>query len=329
MGDFFRTGLRVFIALIFLTLTVNSYGQAQMSDVGEAFNSGVTMMKLNNFDGAAASFEKTVALADEVGAEADEIRDQAIKQIPKMYWESAKVLAGKKDYEGSLARLDACIKASETVGDNAQASRASSTALSILNAQGSAALGEMDYTAALGYFESAVKREPRYAKAYLGIVLVYDEMKEYGKMEEAATTGLEMARSTRDTKTSGDIEKKLRGTFFNNAQEDMLNKNYNSAIENLNKTIKYGNANSTTYYQLGLAQSATDNFSDAINSYSDALEYEMGTDQDKAKIYFEMGRCYEALSDVANACESYKKASFGDFAEAAKYQIETVLKCGN
>ena len=328
MGEFFRTGLRIFAAVIIMAFTVNVYGQAEMSEVVEAFNSGVTMMKMNP-DAAILSFEKAITLANEVGEEADEIKDQASKQIPKMYWESAKTLAGKKDYDGALARLDACVESSKAVGDNAQASRASSTALSILNAQGSEALSEKRYEDALGYFDNALSREPRYAKAYLGKVLVYDEMKDYEKMKETALLGIETANSTRDTKTSGDIEKKVRGTFFNNAQESMMAKDYSSAIDNLNKSIEFGNSSSITFYQLGLAQEGIEKWNDAIVSFNKALEIEMGGDADKAKIYFELGKSYQAVSNDTNACASYKKALHGEFAEAAKYQIENVLKCAN
>lgn len=328
MGEFFRTGLRIFAAAFIMALSVNVYGQAEMSEVVEAFNSGVSMMKMNP-DAAIISFEKAVKLADEVGAEADEIKDQASKQIPKMYWESAKALAGKKDYDGALAKLDACIETSEKVGDKAQASRAGSTALTILNAQGSTALNEKDYDKALVYFDNALAREPRYAKAYLGKVLAYDGLEDYDRMEEAALLGVEAAKASRDAKTSGDIEKKVRGTFFNNAQESMKAKDYASAIDNLNKSIEFGNSSSITYYQLGLAQEGVEKWNDAIVSFNKAIELEMGGDAEKAKVYFELGKSYQAVSDVANACASYKNALVGEFAEAAKYQIETVLQCSN
>ena len=53
----------------------------------------------------------------------------------------------------------------------------------------------------------------------------------------------------------------------------------------------------------------------------------MGTDAEKAKVFFKLGGAYEALGNTAKACESYKKALHGEFAEAAKYKIETELGC--
>lgn len=328
MGKVFRAGFRTLTMFIIMALSLQAFGQAEMSQVVEAFNAGVAQMKTNP-DVAVVSFEKAVSLANEVGEEANDIKDQAIKQIPKMYWESAKLYVGKKDYDGALVKLDACIKSAREIGDNAQASRANSTALTIMNTQGSGALAAKDYEGAIGYFDSVIEREPRYAKAYLGKVLVYDEMNDYDKMEEAAKKGLEAAKASRDTKTSEDISRKVRRTFFNKAQESMKNKEYDSAIDNLTRSIDFGNANADTYYQLGLAQEGVEKWSDAIDSFTEALEYEAGGDTDKAKIYFEMGKSYQALSDTANACASYRKALFGEFAEAAKYQIENVLQCVN
>jgi tetratricopeptide (TPR) repeat protein len=328
MSKFIRSVLTTFSIIILAGFSSNLYSQAAMADVVSAFNSGVSMMKINP-DAAIVSFEKAIALADEVGEEADDLRDQASKQIPKMYWETAKTLTGKKDYDGAIAKLDACIKTSNEVGDKAQASRANNTALSILNAQGSGALNDKEYTKALGYFDSALEREDRYVKAYLGKVLAYDGLLDYDKMEEVGKIGLEKAKAMRDTKTSGDIEKKMRGTFFNNAQESMASKDYSAAIKNISKSIEYGNSSSLTYYQLGLAYEGVSNWSEAVASFNKSLELELGSDSDKAKLFFELGKCYQELEDTLNACASYKRAMFGEFEEAAKYQIENVLQCSN
>lgn len=328
MGELKRKALRGILVIFAMTLSLNTFGQASMAEVVETFNAGVTMMKMNP-DAAIASFEKTVELADQVGAEAAEIKDQAMKQIPKMYWESAKNLAGKKDYEGALEKLEACIKTSEKVDDKSLASRANTTALSILNVMGTNALSAGDYPTALNYFDKVIIREPRYAKAFLGKVLVYAEMEDYDMMEEVGVMGIETAKSTRDNKTAGDIQTKLRSTFLNNAQVNMRDEDYAAAVQNLTRSIEYGNASSSIWYQLGQAQQGISKWADAVKSFTSSLELELGGDSDKAKIYFELGRSYQELGDVANACASYKKAMFGDFAEAAKYQVETVLKCGN
>ena len=51
-----------------------------------------------------------------------------------------------------------------------------------------------------------------------------------------------------------------------------------------------------------------------------------GTTKD-AKIYYELGNTYAGKGDNAAACDAYTKANKGDYAEAAKYQMEHVIKC--
>ncbi|MCD4769946.1 MAG: hypothetical protein K8R35_07255 [Bacteroidales bacterium] len=329
MGVLLRTSLKTLTALFILGISVSMTAQTGMPEVADAFNQAVQMMKINP-DMAIKSFETTIELADQVeGEEAADLKNQAMKQIPKMYWESAKKLAGKKDYDNAIAKLDACIETAGKVGDKQQASRAFRTSLSILNAQGSAALGNGDHVAALDYFDKALERKAGYAKAYLGKVLVYGEINDLEKMEESAIMGIEAARSSRDSKTGGSIQQKLRGTYFNSAQAKMTDKNYAAAEKCLSKSIEYGNNNSTTHYQLGLALKGQKKWDDAVSSFNNALEVDMGEDAAKAKIYFELGGAYQTLGDDVKACESYKKSMFGAFAEASKYQIETVLECGN
>ena len=47
----------------------------------------------------------------------------------------------------------------------------------------------------------------------------------------------------------------------------------------------------------------------------------------QAKYYYELGNAFVGKSDNEAACDAYKNAMFGAYAENAKYQVETVLKC--
>ena len=48
---------------------------------------------------------------------------------------------------------------------------------------------------------------------------------------------------------------------------------------------------------------------------------------DQARFNYELGNAYFGKGDSAGACEAYGNASTGDYAEAAKYQMEHVVKC--
>jgi len=329
MGDFFRTGLKTLATFIILGISISAFGQTQMSDVADSFNQGVQMIKINP-DAAITSFQKTIELADQVGTEeAMDLKTQAVAQIPKMYWESAKKLAGKKDYAGAISKLDGCIETGTTAGDQSLVKRAKGTKVSIINVQGNTALSQGNFDAAIGYFDQAIQTNPKYAKALLGKTLVYDKMGDLEKMEEAGIMGMEVATSVKDNKTAGTIKQKLRSTFFNSAQAKFQSEDFPGAEKCLSRSIQYGNNNAQVHYQLGLAYEGQKKWAEAIESFNKSVELDMGTDAEKAKVFFKLGGAYEATGNNAKACESYKKSLHGEFAEASKYKIENVLKCDN
>jgi len=327
MGVLLRKSLKALFLLVFLGITPIIYGQTNINDVKSSFNQAVQMEKINP-ETAISSYEKVIELADEVGGEeADQIKGQALSRIPKMYYEAAKKHAGEKDYENSVKMLDASIEGFKVVGDDRSASRSLGTILSIRNVQGATALNEGNYTEALGFYDDALQRDPNYTKGYLGKLLIYDKMEDGEKMEEIAMTGIQICDQEHDNRTSGDIKKVMRTHFFNNAQKAMADQDYARAESNLKSTIKYGNNNVIVHYQMGLAQKGQEKWSDAVVSFNEAIELEAGGAEEKAKIYFELGSAYQALGQNAQACEAYKNALYGEFEEAARYQIHNVLEC--
>lgn len=327
MGVLFRKSLNALFLLVILGITQLTYGQTTINDVKSSFNQAVQMEKVNP-EVAITSYEKVIELADEVGGtEADQIKGQAMTRIPKMYYESAKKYAGAKKYEKSVEMLDASIEGYKSIGDERSASRSLRTIVSIRNVQGASALNEGNYEEALGFYNDALQRDPNYTKAYLGKLLIYEEMENIDKMEEVAMMGLQVCDQERDNETAGDIKKVMRTHYFNDAQTAMAEKDYAKAENNLENTIKYGNNNVIVHYQMGLAQKGQEKWSEAVQSFTEALELETGGAEEKAQIYFELGGAYQALGQNSEACAAYKNALYGEFKEAAQYQIENVLEC--
>ncbi len=322
-----RKSLNALFLLVFLGVTPVIYGQTTINDVKSSFNQAVQMEKINP-EAAISSYEKVIELADEVGGdEADQIKGQALTRIPKMHYEAAKKHAAAKDYENSIKMLDASIEGFNAIGDQRSASRSQGTILSIRNVQGASALNEGQYTEALGFYDDALQRDPNYTKGYLGKLLIYDKMEDVDKMEEVAMMGLQVCDQEHDNRTAGDIKKVMRTHFFNDAQTAMAEKDYAKAESNLKSSIEYGNNNVIIHYQMGLAQKGQEKWSDAVQSFNEAIELETGGEEEKAKIYFELGGALQALGQNAQACAAFKNALFGEFKEAALYQIDNVLEC--
>lgn len=327
MGVLSRSKARTLLTLAIIFITPVVFGQATINDVKSSFNQAVQMEKFN-FEAAINSYENVIELADEVGGEeATKIKEQAKGRIPKMYYEAAKEYAGKGDYDESVKMLESSIKGYEAVGNERAARRSQSTILKIRNVQGGAALKAGEYDKALGYFEDAIGRDPGYADGYLGKLLVYNEMEDGIKMEEIAEAGLRVADQERDHSTGGKIKQVMRGYYFNSAQKSMAAEDFAKAESNLSKAIEYGLNNAIVHYQLGLARNGQEKWEGAVEAFNKCLELETGDAEYKAKIYFNLAVAYQELGQDANACRSYKKSLYGEFKEAAQYQIDNVLEC--
>jgi tetratricopeptide (TPR) repeat protein len=320
--------LRHLLSVVAVLMTVSLAAQTTMKEVADAYNEGVQNISTNH-ELAIKSFEKTIALADAVAEpEAVQLKNNAIGQIPKLYFEWARSLAGKNDLKGAVTQLENCLAASEKYNSTQYVRNATGTIAAIHLALGNNALTAKDYPTAIVSYDAAISYDKQSAKSYLGKIMVYQAQSQLDEMVAVAEAAKAAGTRPNDAGVLGDINKVLSTAFFNAAQKSMQEKDYQSTEENLTNSIEFGNDNSIVYYQLGLARMNMDKWSEAVDAFIEAADTEEGGDAEKAKIYFNMGKCYESLNNAAKACESYKKALFGEFAAAAKYQIETVLKCG-
>ncbi len=320
--------LRHLLSLVAVLMTVGLTAQTTMKEVADAYNEGVQNIT-SNHEVAIKAFEKTIALADAVTEpEAAQLKNNAIAQIPKLYFEWARSLAGKNDLKGAVKQLENCLAASEKYSSTQYVRNATSTIAAVHLALGNNALTAKDYPTAVVNYDAAISYDKQNAKSYLGKIMAYQAQNQLSEMVAVADAAVAAGTRPNDAAVLGDINKVLATAFFNAAQKSMQDKNYQATEENLTNSMKFGNDNSVAYYQLGLARMNMDKWSEAVDAFMEAADTEEGGDAEKAKIYFNMAKCYESLNNTTKACESYKKALFGEFAAAAKYQIETVLKCG-
>ncbi|MDX9930254.1 MAG: hypothetical protein RBS37_10430 [Bacteroidales bacterium] len=325
----YKSLLKSLTVVAIMVLSVNVSAQVTMKEVADAFNRGVQLAPTSP-EMAIASFEQAIKYADEVGGdEAMAAKNNAMTQIPKLYFDWARSLAGKNDLNGALTQLKNCITASTKYNNTQYPQMAKPTIASIYLALGNNAMKEKKYDEAVASYDSSIEYDPKSIKAYLGKVLLYNERGMPDKMVEAAMGGMNSNPRPADLAVVEDIKKVVSAYYFNSAQKTMQAKEYPATEENLQNAIKFGmDANPIVYYQLGLARISMNKWDDAVLALLDAADLDEGQAADKAKYYFNLGKCYEALGNAPKACESYKKALYGEFAAAAKFQIENVLKCG-
>lgn len=316
-------------AVVVMLFTLSASAQVTMKEVADAFNLGVQFATTNP-EVAIKSFEQAIKYADEVGDdEAKGLKANAMAQIPKIYFDWARSLVQKGDLPGGLAQLKNCIAASEKYNTPIYAQNARPTVAAIYLALGNNAMKEKKFDDAISNYNSAIEYDDRSVKAYLGKVLVYNEKEMEEEMVEAAIGGMNINPRPADLGDVDNIRKVVTAFYFNAAQKSMQAKQFSETETNLQNAIKFGmDDNPIVYYQLGLARMSMNKWEDAVDALLEAADLDEGSAADKAKYYFNLGKSYESLGNNSKACESYKRALHGEFAQASKYQIETVLKCG-
>jgi tetratricopeptide (TPR) repeat protein len=161
--------------------------------------------------------------------------------------------------------------------------------------------------------------------SFYGKGLVYKEKGDFDQMmvnmDEAIKYGAENPKAA---KTVAKAKKTASKALVNEAAREIQKEHGKEAVEYINSSFKYAKGDATTYYYLTIANNKSKQYNDAVSAANKALELEQG---DKSNIYFELGQALAGKGDTGGACNAYKKVTGGDNAEAAKYQMEQILKC--
>lgn len=322
------TKIKVLLVTLVMLPAINLSGQATMADLYEAFNMGVQSMNTNPAF-AITSFEKVIEIADQLGTDdAKERKQQVIAQIPALHYNLARILTQRNDLDGAIDELRKCIAVSEKYNNERYPPLARGMIAVIYTAKGHSARNADDFTQALANFDMAHNYDSTNVRMHLGRVLVYEAQENRDKMLASARAGLIAGADDADEVDNlENIKRTVRISFFNAAQKTMQDSDFAQTERHLLTSIEFGNETATVFYQLGLARFRMDQYQKAIEAFDESLELEEGGNEEKAKVWFHIGRSYEALDNKPKACDAYKKALFGEFAEAARFQIDNVLKC--
>jgi tetratricopeptide (TPR) repeat protein len=165
------------------------------------------------------------------------------------------------------------------------------------------------------------------ARAYYLKGVIYQQQKNTSAMVENLQLAIDKGTASSDNATAKNASTTLRTYYYNAGIQALQAKKYADAIPNFEGAVKADPAYADAYWRLASCYNSTSKFDDAVANANKGLEYKTGADKDKAGLYYELGVAYAGKKDVGNACGSFKKALFEPYAAAAKYQIETALKC--
>jgi hypothetical protein len=280
------------VVVVFSTTTINAQGR---NDVINAYNEGAKSAQTDP-QTAIKAFEKVVSLSEQVGDSAADLRQQAIKVLPSLYYNvAANAYTGKKPTPVVIQAAKKAAAAALKYDNTSIKENADIILVKAYNQMAGEYFSKDDYNGALAAFDSVLLINPDYSSA------LYNK----AKVKQASDLALNYFRSA--------VSKAN--------QEDKLDE----ALNLLNKAAKYGDDKDLFYYFADVYNKQKD-YDKGLDYARKGLALETGDAEAKAKFYFQIALAQEGKGQTSEACESFKNASYGVFAAPSKAKRAN-LKC--
>ncbi len=318
--------MRTFLTLSLILLAFGVFAQ-DINKAGEIFNAGNQALKDGNSLLALENYEQCIEMASKLGAEGEQIVNGAKAQIPRIYYNM-----GLEDYkagnnEKAISELENAIKFGDQYGDTLYVNKSKANLPKFYCAQGNDFLKTEKFPESLVSYQKSRDLNPNYLPAMFGMGIAKSKIKEFDKADEIFSQAITVAQSTGDTKMVDKINQKATSIFQSEGATKLAIKLWDESLKYLNIALKYNEANKDIYYYLGIAYNGKTKWDDAIAATQKGLDLSASEKDDfKAKFYYEMGNAYKGKALNDKACECFKKATFGSFAEEVKKEL-TLLKC--
>ncbi len=316
------------LAVTFLLAASLQDAQAQSrEDVVNKFNEGFVLFNEggNNL-GAIQKFKETIELADQVGEDAQDIKERAIAQIPRLAFMHAAQFVRDRNLEDAIDAFEETIRLAEKYGDQQILSRARGNMPALYLNLGNQFYRDEDNQRAYELYQQALALNPSYVSAYYQLGLVYRRFGDLDKSLENFDITIDLARQTNDTENLERAQRQARDYLVFRASEQIEQERFARALDFLNRAAGYGES-ASLHYRFAETYNFMGRYNEALESARKALEMETGGRTDRARIYFELGLAYKGLDNTASACSAFRNALVGEFRAPAEHQIEHELNC--
>jgi tetratricopeptide (TPR) repeat protein len=304
-----------------MNLSFNATAQT-LDEAGAIFNQAIEYGKQGNYAEAVKAYEQTIKICTQVGDEAMELQIMAEQQLPGTYFNLGKSLYEAKNFNEAITNFEKSVEYADQMGEAKTGDNSRTYLAGIYTSLGNSDLKNDALDNAIEKYNKALLNKPAYYKAFYGLGLVYKKQDNLPLMKEALDQSIALAGS--DEKSIGNAIDAASSAFRNAGAIALQSNKYSVAVENLLSSQEYAENDPLTFYYLAIAYNGLSKWDEAISAANSALETQP---LDKSDIYFELGKSSENKGDNAAACEAYKNVKAGNNVAAAKYQMETVLKC--
>lgn len=315
-------------AMVMAVLLITCAGlvaQPVRNDVVKAYNEGVNAMQ-TDVGAAIRAFENSIGLADQVGAEAADLKEKAVKVLPGLYVKVANTALAEKKPAAEVIKLAKAAAAVSEKYNNANGKENSAKLL--VQGYNNLAAGyftKNDYANALVTFDSLLAINPNFNTAIYNKAMIYMRQDNVGSFEQAIDLYIEKLRSVNDEEKASKAARLALEYFRAAGSKANQTEKLPEALALLDKAAKYGDDKDLFYFYADVYNKQK-NYDNGLIYAQKGLDMETGEAEAKAKFYYQLGVAHSGKGMTAEACASFKNSLYGPFLEASKAQ-RTNMKC--
>ena len=317
--------LRV-LALIGSILLTATLSAQTLTDVINEFNTGVEKLNNQEYEVSIEHFNKTISLAETVGAEANDMKAQAEKMVPSAYYRQASIFMKRKQYDNAIPFLEKTVETANLYNNNEETKAKAAKYLPQLYVrEGNREWKNKSYDAAIAYFDKAIASNPNLYQAYQGKGMVYLDQNDTEMMLESFALAKAGAEAKGDTKTINKVNGVIDSYFnkFINEEMEMVDpeeKDYSYVAEACEKALAANPNNPRALYNLAVVSNKSEQYEQAIGYAEKALLSEKEAVWISA-INFELGLAYEDTQMYDLACAAMKNVTEEPFLTKAERKV--------
>ncbi len=306
----------------FLTAGINAQDR---NAVIAAYNEGAKAMQTDP-KAAITSFEKVIELSDQVGETANDLKQKAVQVLPGLYY---KVAATAYNEKKPAAEIIAAAKTAGAMAEKYSSATHKENSKKILvngyYKMASEFYSANDYDNAMLAFDSVLTLNPDHIASIYNKALIYKNRDQADLFEQTTDLFISKLDPAKDADKATQAKAAALEYFRAAGSKANSANKLDDALALLTRAAKYGD-DKTMFYFFADVYNKKNNFTDGATYAQKGLDLETGDAEAKAMFYYQLAVAQAGKGETAAACESFKNALYGPFAEAAKAQ-RTNLKC--
>lgn len=306
----------------FLTSGLNAQDR---NEVIAVYNEGAKAIQ-TDVPAAITAFEKVIEMSDKVGETANDLKQKAVQVLPGLYYKiAATAYNEKKPAAEVIAAAKLAGAMAEKYGSKTHGENSKKILVNGYYKMATEFFSATDYDNAMLAFDSVLTLNPDHIASIYNKALIYRNRDQVDQFEQTIDLFLSKLDPAKDadkiTQAKGSALEYFRaaGSKANSANK------LDEALALLNRAAKYGD-DKTMFYFFADVYNKKNSFTEGAEYAQKGLDLETGDAEAKAMFYYQLAVAQAGKGETAAACESFKNALYGPFAEAAKAQ-RTNLKC--